>query len=191
MAVNFLAHIHRRSQTAPREALRDAFRCIEALMHVRIDIPYTTVCEISNECEISNGYKHATIDVCHIRHQNYGCDSYVKHACTYLLLNSREWGCVSASSLQHCERVGRVKARGIHDKSEQVTWRLLFGWTNVPPCQICLLGGITRVPGVPSQRPKAEKRYQQLYYRTNAAAVHERSTAGVLQKANAAVNVCR
>ena len=51
--------------------------------------------------------------------------------------------------------------------------------------------GITRVPGVPSQRPKAEKRYQQLYYRTNAAAVHERSTAGVLQVANAEVNVCR
>ena len=45
------------------------------------------------------------------------------------------------SSVQHCERVGRVKARGVHDKSEQVTWRLLFGWTNVPPCQICLLGG--------------------------------------------------
>ena len=157
MAVNFLAHIHRRSQTALREALRDAFRCIEALMHVRIDIPYTTeeqwtlhvrkgspnflVCEISNECEISNGCKHATIDVCHIRHQNYGCDSYVKHACTYLLPNSRERGCVSASSLQHCERVGRVKAKGMHDKSKQVTWRLLFGWTNVPPCQICLLGG--------------------------------------------------
>ena len=66
-------------------------------MHVRIDIRYTTegskvlqeqgtlhvqralltyLCvEISNECEISNGCKHANIDVCHIRHQKYECDS--------------------------------------------------------------------------------------------------------------------
>ena len=108
MAVNFLAHIHRRSQTALREALRDAFRCIQALMHVRIDIPYTML----HECEISSGYKHATIDLCHVRHQNYECDSYVKHACTYLLLNSRERGCVSASSLQHCATLSDMPARG-------------------------------------------------------------------------------